>query len=81
MNPFFVQQLMKIKPPYNVNSAAVVAGLATLTDKDWKEHPQDNNPAEKESSGITKYGFEVSPLKNLLFVKVKNNFEELRKRS
>ncbi len=36
MNSFFVEQLFKIKPPYNVNLAACAAGIATLTDKSWR---------------------------------------------
>lgn len=32
MSPYLVEQLMKIKPPYNVNSAASVAGIFSLKD-------------------------------------------------
>ncbi len=37
MNEFFVQQLFKIKPPYNVNLAANEAGIAALSDTTWRE--------------------------------------------
>lgn len=37
MSPFLVAQLMKIKPPYNVNSASVIAGIASLQDPLYRE--------------------------------------------
>lgn len=37
MSSYFVNQLMKIKPPYNVNSAAVIAGIASLQDVTYRK--------------------------------------------
>lgn len=37
MSSYFVAQLMKIKQPYNVNSAAVIAGIASLQDTTYRE--------------------------------------------
>lgn len=37
MSSYLVNQLMKIKPPYNVNSAAVIAGIASLQDAQYRE--------------------------------------------
>lgn len=37
MNSYLVKQLMKIKSPYNVNTAAVIAGIASLQDSKYRE--------------------------------------------
>jgi len=37
MSKYLVRQLMKIKAPYNVNCAAIIAGIASLQDKEYRE--------------------------------------------
>lgn len=37
MSELLVKQLMKIKPPYNVNSAAAIAGIAALEDEAYRK--------------------------------------------
>ncbi|MFH0773655.1 MAG: histidinol-phosphate transaminase [bacterium] len=37
MSSYLVNQLMKIKSPYNVNSAAVIAGIVSLQDTKYRE--------------------------------------------
>lgn len=37
MSKYLVNQLMKIKPPYNVNYAAVIAGIESLRDSKYRE--------------------------------------------
>lgn len=37
MSELLVKQLMKIKPPYNVNSAAAIAGIAALKDEVYRK--------------------------------------------
>lgn len=37
MSAYLVKQLMKIKSPYNVNYAAVIAGIASIQDKEYRE--------------------------------------------
>jgi histidinol-phosphate aminotransferase len=37
MSKYLVNQLMKIKPPYNVNYAAVIAGIASIQDREYRE--------------------------------------------
>jgi histidinol-phosphate aminotransferase len=83
MNPFFVEQLLKIKPPYNVNSAAVIAGIAAMSDDEWKKRVTKTIVMERKriKCELQKFPrFEVYPSKaNLLFIKVKSNYEELKK--
>ncbi len=38
MSPYLVKQLMKIKSPYNVNYAAVIAGIASLKDNRYRDY-------------------------------------------
>lgn len=37
MSSYLIKQLIKIKPPYNVNYAAVIAGIAAIQDKRYRE--------------------------------------------
>lgn len=82
MDAFFVQQLFKIKPPYNVNLAANVACIAALKDKKWRKKNLQLITSERER--LTK---ELSALANLqiypsqansLFIKVERGFDKLR---
>lgn len=82
MNPFFVQQLLKIKPPYNVNLAASIAGIAALNDKKWRKKTINIIVRERERlqktlstmDSLTIYPSEA----NILFVKVGKNLVRLR---
>ena len=82
MDAFFVEQLFKIKPPYNVNLAADLAGIAALNDLNWREKTFTSIINERER--LTK---ELSVLPNLkvypsqansLFIKFERNFSELK---
>lgn len=82
MSPFFTCQLMKIKPPYNVNLAANVAGIAALNDlknskniilKIIKERERARQELNKLSY-LTVYPSES----NSLFIKVKRDFVKLK---
>lgn len=82
MDVFFVQQLFKIKPPYNVNLAASVAGIAALKDQAWREKTLALTISERE-----RLFKELSSLPNLivypsqansLFIKVERGFAELK---
>lgn len=82
MNPFFVEQLFKIKSPYNVNLAANIAGVVALKDKKWRKKTintiiRERNRLEKALSkmvALTIYSSEA----NLLFIKVNNDLDKLR---
>ncbi len=84
MTPFLVQQLLKIKPPYNVNSLASVAGIAALGDVVWREKSVTKICQErKRLAGVISCmaGFIVySSEANLLFIKVTElkSFERLK---
>jgi len=80
-SPFFVNQLLKIKPPYNVNLAAEVAGKVALEDlnktkfiieKTIKERGRVYNQL-KEISYLAVYPSKA----NFLFIKVNQSFEKL----
>jgi len=82
MDPFFVQQLLKIKPPYNVNLAASIAGVAALKDKKWSKKTISTIIRERERLQKTLYkiaGLTVFPSEaNMLFIKVNSNFDKFR---
>jgi histidinol-phosphate aminotransferase len=83
MDSFFVQQLFKIKPPYNVNLAASIAGVAALQDKQWNKDTIDAIVSERKRLEtelndlpcLTIYPSEA----NLLFIKVSKGFEMLKR--
>lgn len=82
MDTFFVEQLFKIKPPYNVNLAASVAGVAALADKVWREKMLGSTISERqrlieELGSLT--NLQVYPSQaNSLFIKVERDFTELK---
>lgn len=82
MDPFFVQQLLKTKPPYNVNLAASIAGVVALQDKKWSKKTISTIIRERErlKKVLDKMAsLNVSPSEaNLLFVKVNSNFDKLK---
>jgi len=82
MDPFFVQQLFKIKPPYNVNLAANIAGLAALEDTRWSKKTIETIVSQRErlSKSIgSLIGFKVYPSEaNMLFIKMKNDISKLK---
>lgn len=82
-NPNLISELMKIKPPYNVNVAAVVAARATL------ENPQPSLKTVativRERQRMTKFlkslpSVTVYPSRtNSLFIQINNKFVVLQK--
>lgn len=82
MDPFFVRQLLKIKPPYNVNLAASIAGVAALKDKEWSRQTISVivNERERLSAALSKIdNCIVSPsAANLLYIRVKKDFNKLK---
>ena len=82
MNPFFVQQLLKIKPSYNVNLAADIAGVAALKDKKWSMKTIGTIVRERERLrralgkmvGLIIYPSEA----NLLFIQVSKDLGILK---
>lgn len=82
MDAFFVEQLFKIKPPYNVNLAANLAGVAALADKAWREKMLASTISERERL-IEELGglanLQVYPSQaNSLFIKFKRGFSQLK---
>ena len=82
MDAFFVEQLFKIKPPYNVNLAASVAGIAALADKNWREKSlkliiDERKRLFKELSILPNLIIYPSQT-NSLFIKVERGFTELK---
>lgn len=81
-SPFFVEQLLKIKPPYNVNLATEIAGKEALKDvsktKDiLKETIKERTRAYNELNQISCLTVYPSSA-NLLYIKVSQNFDELK---
>jgi histidinol-phosphate aminotransferase len=79
MSSYLVSQLMKIKPPYNVNSAAVIAGIASLEDSPYrkmivKKIVSERQKLEKE---IKKIGNYIVTPSNGNFVYVLTNNKQL----
>lgn len=76
MSPFIVGQLQKIKPPYNVNVAAVAAGLAVLDNDRHRPSSTQKIISERERtagevgkiSGVTVYPSAT----NSLFIQVRS---------
>jgi len=64
MSEYLVKQLMKIKQPYNVNYAAVIAGIASLQDTEYREKIVSKVVKERknlESEIQNKGGYKVFP--------------------
>lgn len=82
MDAFFVEQLFKIKPPYNVNLAASVVGIAALADKNWRKKMLASTISERER--LVKELGTVANLKvypsqaNSLFIKFERGYEKLK---
>ena len=82
MDAFFVEQLFKIKPPYNVNLAASMAGVAALADKNWRKKSlklvvDERKRLFKELSILPNLIIYPSQA-NSLFIKVVRGFAELK---
>lgn len=81
-SPFFVDQLLKIKPPYNVNLAAEIAGKAALEDLDKTKFILEKTIKERER--VYTQLKEIPYLKvypsyaNLLYMEVNQNFDQLK---
>ncbi len=58
-----VDVLNRIRGPFNVNSAALAAGLAAISDKDYTRsmREKNNEQLKRMSDGITQRGFRVIP--------------------
>lgn len=82
MDPFFVRQLLKIKPPYNVNLAASIAGVAALEDKEWGRQTIATITKERKRLSATLSKIDnctVFPsAANLLYIRVKKDFNKLK---
>lgn len=82
MNSFLVDQLLKIKPPYNVNLAAEVAGIAAL--EDLPTTKKITQVIIKERSRLYRELNKISYLTiypseaNFLFFKIKTAFSKLK---
>jgi histidinol-phosphate aminotransferase len=82
MDPFLVTQLFKIKPPYNVNLAASIAGIAALEDKKWSKKTIGTVVRERERmagavgrlAGLTVYPSEA----NSLFIRLNQDLGALK---
>lgn len=82
MDPFLVQELLKIKLPFNVNLAAEAAGIAAIDDVKFAQKIIQKIITERERTYtklckipyLTVYPSEG----NFLFIKVKNNFSKLK---
>lgn len=80
--PFFVNQILKIKPPYNVNLAAEIAAKASLGDLERTNYILEKTIKERERvyselkqiSYLTVYPSSA----NLLYIKVNQNFGQLK---
>lgn len=81
-SPFFVDQLLKIKPPFNVNLAAEIAGKAALEDLDKTKLILKKTIKERER--VYTQLKEIPYLKiypsyaNLLYMEVNQNFDQLK---
>lgn len=81
-SPYFVNQLLKIKPPYNVNLAAEIAAKAALKDLNKTRFILEKIIKERER--IYSQLKEISYLKvypsyaNFLYMEVNQNFEQLK---
>lgn len=81
-SPFFSYQLLKIKPPYNVNLAAEIAAKAALEGLDKTKFILEKTIKErkrvysqlKEISYLTVY----PSYANLLYMEVNQNFDQLK---
>jgi histidinol-phosphate aminotransferase len=82
MDKFLTEQIMKIKPPYNVNRAAEVTAIAALNDlKSYIKIINKINEEKKEMiyklkklPYLTAYNTDT----NFLYLKIKNNFAKLK---
>lgn len=81
-SPYFVNQLLKIKPPYNVNLAAEIAAKEVLEDLNKTRNILEETI--KERASVYKELRQIPNLlvypsyANLLYLEVKQNFEELK---
>lgn len=82
MNEFLVKQILKIKPPYNVNLAAEIAGIAALEDIDVYKKVIRRIVSERKrmSVKLSKFNYlTVFPSEtNFLFLRVNGDFQKLK---
>lgn len=82
MSTYFVKQLFKIKPPYNVNLAACYAGIAALKDLSFSKNIIRTILKEREriAKELSKLSYlRVYPSEaNLLFMKVNGDLLKLK---
>lgn len=83
MNEFLVRQLMKIKSPYNVNSAAVIGAIASLQDVRYREKItqkiiEERNKLEKEIRKFSKYMVYPSSGNFLYIQTTKKQLEDIK---
>lgn len=82
MSPYFVKQLFKIKPPYNVNLAACYAGVAALKDLSFSKNTvqtivNERNRVFRELKNIRFLRVYPSD-SNLLFMNVDGDLSKLK---
>lgn len=83
MDSFFIKQLIKIKPLYNVNLAAEIAGIAALEDLSYSKKIIQKIIREREKMSVNLSNLPylaVYPSEaNLLYIKIKSDFSKLKK--
>lgn len=82
MSPVLVKQLFKIKPPYNVNTAACIAGIASLDDTAWQKKTISTIIKERErltrSLQNLPYLTVYPSGANSLFITIRTNTDKLK---
>lgn len=82
MSAYFIKQLFKIKPPYNVNVAACYAGIAALSDLNYSKKIIQTIVKERkrvaEELGKLSYLLVYPSESNSLFIRVNGNILKLK---